>query len=187
MKKNFFLVFFLVFFFSCKEKNNNSINENIQIENKEKSFTVEIALKSYEEDVMCLYYKDNSITFFNEDMGIYKNISKSEGFQNISFELPENVNPNDFRFDLSHQNPKQKLIIEKITFTKGDKSFKIEGDKISKYLEPNYGVIFNEDDNTFTFRDNEDGSYDPYLSTNGNFYPLLETLVGYTAFEAPKQ
>lgn len=186
MKKYFYLVFIIVFIFSCKDKNDNFTKEDNQVEVKKKPFLIEMDLKVYDDDVICLYYKDNTITFFNENMGIYKNIIKSEHLQKISFELPEEITPNDFRFDLSHQNPKQKIIINKITFVKEDKSFIIEGNEILKYLTPNQGVVFNEDDKTFTFRNNEDGSYDPYLSTNGNFYPLLETLVGYSAFESPK-
>lgn len=182
MKKYFFFVFFFVFFFSCKEKQANSANENTQMEVKEKPFTVEIHMKVSEDDVTCLYFKDNTISFFNEEMAIYKNLVKSDSLQSIVFELPNDFIPNDFRFDLSHQNKNNTVFVEKIHFTFKGKDFQIENKDIDKYLKPNVEVLFNQETRVFSFKATEEGAYDPFLTTTGQFYPLLERLVGYEAF-----
>lgn len=178
MKKYRILIAILVIsFVSCKEK--EQIKEVEKIE--EKPFTVEIQMKVNEDDVICLYYKDNTITFFNEDMAIYKNLVKGDSLQNIVFELPKDFVPNDFRFDLSHQNKNNTIFVEKINFTFKDKDFQIKNEDIDKYLKPNEGVIFDATNRSFSFKE-LDGNYDPFLTTTGQFYPLLERLVGYEAF-----
>lgn len=181
--KNFLLFVAIItasFFTSCGNKEEKK--EEVE---KEKPFTVEMQIIVEQDDVICLYYKDNSISFFSEDMGIYKNLTKSKEVQNIIFELPENFVPNDFRFDLSHQNKEQTMTIKNIVFSNKNNNFNIEGKDLFKYLKANEGIVSNL--NVFTFKNNEDGSYDPFLSTTGDFYPLLEVLVGYNAFVETKQ
>jgi len=171
-----------VVFNSCKNK------ENVKEKTTEDMpFIVEMNVTIKQDDVTCLYYKDNSISFFNEGMGIYKNLTKSDTPQNIIFELPIGFIPNDFRLDLSHQNQKQKITVNKIIFKYKGKSFEIVNKDIDKYFIPNEGVIFNDADRSFTFKLNKDGNYDPFLSSTGQFYPLLETLVGPKAFNQVTQ
>ena len=136
-----------------------------------------------EKDVTCLYYKDNSITYFNNDMAIYKNIEKSESPQTVVFELPEDFLPNDFRFDLSHENQNQSMTINYIKFSYEGETFEIRNEDIEKFFTTNEGIIFNPNNRIFTFKKLKDGNYDPFLTTTGQFYPLLERLVGIGAFQ----
>lgn len=184
MKKiNFLLLFVLVFHFISCDKAKNSDKEEIQ--QKKNMFTIEINAIINEKDVICLYYKDNTISFFNEEMSIYKNIEKSNVPQTITFELPENFIPNDFRFDLSHVNPNQTMIVNSIKFSFEGEEFEINNVDLEKYFTNNEGVIFNEADRSFSFQKTKDGNYDPFLTTTGQFYPLLEKLVGIGAFQPP--
>lgn len=184
MKKiNILLLFVLVFqSMSCNKAKNN---EKEEIQQKKNIFTVEINAIINEKDVICLYYKDNTISFFNEEMSIYKNIEKSDVPQTITFELPENFIPNDFRFDLSHVNPNQKMTVNTIKFSFEGEEFEINNVDLEKYFANNEGVIFNEADRSFSFLNPKEGVYDPFLTTTGQFYPLLEKLVGIGAFQPP--
>lgn len=182
-----FLVLIMIFISSCKENDQTSKEDN-QIDNqfnqiKKDVFVVEMNITNFEKDVICLYYKDNTISYFNNDMAIYKNIEKNENSQNIVFELPEGFLPNDFRFDLSHENEKQSMIVNNIKFTLNGETFEIKNGELDKFLTPNEGVMFNESNRTYTFHKNADGNYDPFLTTTGQFYPLLEKLVGIGAFQ----
>ena len=147
----------------------------------EKPFTVELQMKVKQDDVICLYYKDLSISFFNEDMSIYKNLKKSDASQSMIFTLPKDFVPNDFRFDLSCQSKNQEIYVEKIIFNFRNETFTITNEDIDKYIQPNDGVVFNLANRTYTFKEGKSG-YDPFLTTTGQFYPLLEKLVGYEAF-----
>lgn len=170
------LVMVMVALSSCKNKVDNVISE------KENPFTIEMNITIKQDDVICIYYKDKTIGFFSEEMGIYKNLVKSDLPQNIVFEVPEGISPNDVRLDLSHQNKNQTMLVNKIIFSFKGKSFEILNKDLDKYFTPNKGIIFNEKERSYTFKNNEDGSYDPFLTTTGEFYPLLEKLVGHKAF-----
>ena len=64
-----FLVVVVLFTSSCKEndqvgkENNQTKHENNQI--KKNVFIVEMNITNKEKDVICLYYKDNTISYFN--------------------------------------------------------------------------------------------------------------------------
>ena len=173
------LILILVIFNSCKDE--KSLDEVKEI--KKNAFIVEINITNKDKDVICLYYKDNSITYFNNDMAIYKNIEKSDTSQNIVFELPEDFLPNDFRFDLSHENENQSMVVNNIKFSYEGQNFEINNVDLEKYFTFNEGVIFNENSRSYSFQKMKDGSYDPFLTTTGQFYPLLEKLVGIGAFQ----
>ena len=188
MKTLLVLLSFVFVLTSCKgdkeTTNDASQKEETTIE---KPFTVELQMKVKEDDVICLYYKDLSISFFNEDMSIYKNLNKSDVSQSMIFTLPKDFVPNDFRFDLSCQNKDQKIYVEKIIFNFRNETFTISNEDIDKYLEPNDEAVFNLANRTYTFKEAKKGPYDPFLRTTGQFYPLLEKLVGYEAFPHQQQ
>ena len=182
-----FLVVVTLFTSSCKEndqadkENSQSKNENNQI--KKNVFIVEMNITNKEKDVICLYYKDNTISYFNNEMAIYKNNKKNENSQSIVFELPEGFLPNDFRFDLSHENEKQSMIVNNIKFNLNGEGFEIKNFELDKFFTPNEGVVFSETNRSYSFKRNADGNYDPFLTTTGQFYPFLEKLVGIGAFQ----
>jgi hypothetical protein len=95
--------------------------------------------------------------------------------------------PNDFRFDLSCQNKNQEIYVEKIIFNFRNETFTISNEDIDKYLGTNDEVVFNLATRTYTFKEAKKGPYDPFLKTTGQFYPLLEKLVGYEAFPHQQQ
>ena len=182
MKKfNILLLFIIVSqFISC---NNSKNNEKEVIQKKKNVFTVEINIVNKEKDVICLYYKDNTISFFNDEMAIYKNIEKSDIPQNVIFELPEDFLPNDFRFDFSHENLNQSMTVNKIKFSLAGENFEILNTDLEKYLTPNEGVVVDSVSRNYTFKKDNNGNYDPFLTTTGQFYPLLEKLVSIGAFQ----
>ena len=175
-----FLIVFLGVIASC---DSSKKSEKTEIEIRKNVFTVEINAVINEKDVLCLYYKDNTIGFFNEDMTIYKNIEKSVTPQTIIFELPEDFLPNDFRFDLSHENPNQSMVVNTIKFSYAGESFEILNTDLDKFFTSNEGIVFDPSTRTYTFKKDTNGIYDPFLTTTGQFYPLLEKLVGIGAFQ----
>jgi hypothetical protein len=178
-KSIFILLLVISLSFSCKNEEKKAADEQEEV--SQRPFTVGIKMNVKEDDVICLYYKDNTISFFTEDMAVYKNLKKGDG-QDILFELPEGAVPNDFRFDLSCQNKNQVCHVESIHFLYKGKSFEIFNKDLEKYLKPNEGVVFDNQKRDYSFKD-FNGNYDPFLTTTLEFYPLLETLVGYDAFK----
>lgn len=180
LKSIFALLFVLLFTVSCKKEEKKE-GEN-EAEVSQRPFTVSIRMKVKEDDVITLYFKDNTISYFTEDMAVYKSLVKGEQMQDIVFELPEWAVPNDFRFDLSAKTQSQVCYVENIHFLYHGKSVDIFNKDLEKYLKPNEGVIFDSKDRSYSFKA-VNGNYDPFLTTTLDFYPLLETLVGYEAFK----
>ena len=180
LKTIFSLLLIVLLTVSCKKDEKKVEQEETQ--ESQRPFTVSISMKIKEDDVISLYFKDNTASYFTEDMVVYKNLKKGEGIQDIIFELPEWAVPNDFRFDLSVQTKTQVCYVDKIHFLYHGKSVEILNKDLEKYLKPNAGVVFNSVDRSYSFKDTN-GSYDPFLTTTLEFYPLLETLVGYDAFK----
>jgi hypothetical protein len=133
-----------------------------------------------EDDIMTLYYKDNTMCCVTEEKAIYKEVKK--GDQEIVFGLPEGFLPNDLRFDLSVKNPAQVCKVEKIHILNEGKSFDILNQDLEKYLKPNVAVIFDSKDRSFSFKE-VNGNYDPFSTTTQDFYAQLVILVGNKAMQ----
>jgi hypothetical protein len=177
--KSIFTFLFLAFLsFSCKNEEKKEIQEK-QAATKP-PFTVIIKMTAKEDDIMSLYYKDNTMCCITQEMAIYKEVKK--GDQEIVFGLPDGFLPNDLRFDLSAKNPQQLCKVEKIQFLYDEKSFEVLNSDLEKYFLPNAGVIFDAKNRSYTFKE-EDGNYDPFLNVTRDFYAQLAILVGNEAMQ----
>lgn len=179
-KSIFTFLFLALLSFSCKNEEKKESQEK-QAPAKP-PFTVIITMTAAEEDIMTLYFKDNTMSTFEEEKGIYKEVKKGE--QEIVFGLPDGFLPNDIRFDLSAKNPAQVCKVEKIHFLNEEKSFDIINADIEKYLTPNAGVVFDSKDRSYSFKE-VDGNYDPFINVTPDFYAKLVILVGNSAMQPP--
>jgi hypothetical protein len=75
------------------------------------------------------------------------------------------------------------MTVNTLKFSLAGESFEINNTELEKYLSPNEGVVFDSLSRNFTFKKDTKGNYDPFLTTTGQFYPLLEKLVGIGAFQ----
>jgi hypothetical protein len=165
-------------FLSCK---NEEKKESQEKKTSQESFTVVINMTAKEDDIMTLYYKDNTMCCVTEEMSIYKEVKK--GDQEIVFGLPDGFLPNDLRFDFSAKVPTQVCKVEKIHLLNQGKSFDILNGDLEKYLKPNEGVIFDSKDRSYSFKEVE-GNYDPFLTVTQDFYSQLVVLVGNKAMQS---
>ena len=173
----FTFLFFVLLSISCK---NQEKKENEEKPVSKPPFTVIINMTAKEDEIMTLYYKDNTMCCVTEEMAIYKEVKK--GDQEIVFGLPEGVLPNDLRFDLSVKNPSQVCKVEKIHILNDGKSFDILNQDLEKYLKPNEGVVFDSKDRSYSFKE-VNGNYDPFLTPTQDFYSQLAILVGNNAMQ----
>lgn len=177
--KRFSLAAFAVISFLVTSCKTDSKKTGAAEEEKPAIVEVAVTLTSKDADVMTLYYKDNSITYYVEDMAIYKNLKA--GKQELLFELPEDVVPNDFRFDISTQSAGNVIEIESIEFRYMANSFKILNQDLAKYFNPNEFLTFDIATRKYETK-KVDGKYDPFLTTTGQFYPEYEKMIGYKIY-----
>jgi hypothetical protein len=174
-------LFFVLLSTSCKDQEKKD-NEEKPV--SKPPFTVIINMTAKEDDIMTLYYKDNTMCCVTEEMSVYKEVKKGE--QEIVIGLPDGFLPNDLRFDLSAKNPEQVCNVEKIQFLHDEKSFEVLNSDLEKYFLPNAGVIFDTKNRSYTFKE-VDGNYDPFLNVTQDFYIGLAGLVGNEAMQPPQK
>jgi len=170
-------MFFVLLSLSCKNQEKKDSQEKPV---SKPPFTVIINMTAKEDDIMTLYFKDNTMPTFVEEKSIYKEVKK--GDNEIVIGLPDGFLPNDIRFDLSVKVPTQVCKVEKIHVLNQENSFDILNQDLEKYLTPNEGVIFDNKDRNYSFKE-VGGNYDPYLSATPDFYSKLVILVGNKAMQ----
>ena len=172
--KLFFLnVLMLVSLISCKNKEEEKPIEEV----KANTFDVIVDLDIKNDDELILFYKDPSISFFDEKNTVYYGIKGKNEHQTITFSLPEGVLPNDIRFDVSSKKDQKPIKINSITLSFEERLFKIDEKNLLKYFTPNEFINFDETTGIATFvRKGE--NYDPYFLTKPAIYPELEKVRG---------
>ncbi len=170
-KSIFTFLFILLVTVSCKKEDKDAASEK---QATPPPFTIIITMTAKEDDIMSLYYKDNSVPNFIEEMSVYKEVKK--GNQEIVINLPEGVLPNDVRFDLSTRTQTQVCKIEKIHLENQGKSFDFVNQDLEKFLIPNPLVVFDAKDRSYSFKE-VDGNYDPFLNVTDEFRSLMIPLI----------
>ena len=123
-------LFVAVIMFSCK----NEGNQEKEINNK---FKVTLNLLIKKNDTVHLYYtEDNSINF-KEESSIWLSLPGKNEAQDLTFELPEDVFPTQFRFDLGVNIENEKIKLNGIKFNYREKSFAVNDSAIYRYFRVN--------------------------------------------------
>ena len=64
-----------------------------------------------DDDELILFWKDKSISFFDDNHTIYQGIKGSEVPQKVVFEFQEGDIPNDIRLDITSKKEQNKIIL----------------------------------------------------------------------------
>lgn len=166
----------MALFISCDKKEKKEKKEEVE-EIKANTFDVTVNLTAAKGDELILFYKDASISYFDDKNTVYYGIKGSPEPQNITFSIPEGILPNDIRFDISSKDNQEPIIINAVTLSFEGRTFRIEPKDILKYFTPNEFIVFDETTGTATFIKKE-GNYDPYFLTKPTIYPELERVGG---------
>ncbi|PWA06874.1 hypothetical protein [Flavobacterium psychrotolerans] len=178
MKAKVILVslFLSVAFLSCK---NEAKKEEIQPveEVKANTFDVVLDLNIKKDDELILFYKDASISYFDEDHTVYAGVKGNEQSQKVIFNIPEGVLPNDIRLDISSNKKQDPIKINSIELNFEGRTFRIDQNNFEKYFKPNDFIKYDASSSSITMSE-KDGNYDPFFTTNPAIYAELEKVGG---------
>ena len=122
-----------VIIFSCK----NEVKQDEAKQEINNKFKVTLNLLIKKNDTLHLYYtEDNSINF-KEESSIWLSLPGKNESQDITFELPEDVFPTQFRFDLGVNPENEKIKLNGIKFNYREKSFAVNDSAIYRYFRVN--------------------------------------------------
>ena len=150
-----------VIMFSCK----NEVKQDEAKQEINNKFKVTLNLLIKKNDTLHLYYtEDNSINF-KEESSIWLSLPGKNESQDITFELPEDVFPTQFRFDLGVNQENEKIKLNSVKFDYLDKS-----NLISESLLYNCFRI-NADNTTIDSVTKELSRKDPKTIAGPSLYP----------------
>jgi hypothetical protein len=158
---------------SCKNQEEKKLIEEV----KANTFDVIVDLDIKKDDELILFYKDPSISFFDEKNTVYYGIKGKNEHQTIIFSVPEGVLPNDIRFDVSSKKDQEPIKINSITLSFQERKFIIDQKNLLKYFSPNEFINFDETTGNITFIKKGE-NFDPFFLTKPAIYPELEKVRG---------
>lgn len=179
MKNKIFFInlVLLAVLISCKNNEEvKQVDEEI-IEVKANTFDVIVDLNAAKDDELILFYKDASISYFDEKNTVYYGLKGNSESQTVTFSIPEGIYPNDIRLDISSKENQEPIKINSITFSFEGRTFKIEQKDILKYFTPNEYINFDETTGTVNFIKKESG-FDPFFLTKPAIYAEIEKVGG---------
>lgn len=160
MKKLGLGVIIFILILSCKktfEKNNFKIIIELRV------------LNNYRFQV---FYKTKVLENYSDNRRVSKRIEKNFNYQNISFELPNNVIPSNIRIDLGERPNHNEIKISRIILINKNKKFVIEDKMLIYFFKPNIYLDFDKEKNTLKSKV-INNKFDPYLTST----PLLNKKI----------
>jgi hypothetical protein len=122
--KPVFIIVFLALFVSCKE--DKDFHKVI--------IKVEAVIKE-NDSIRVFYTSDNTINF-KEEKAVWKKITGSNKNQEITIEIPKNVEPNQLRIDFGKNTANQEIVLNKICVSYFESNFEAKGEEIYRYFRP---------------------------------------------------
>ena len=168
------LVFSILFLFSCKNKDEEQKAEEKKV--NPNTFKVQIEGIFKKNDELILFWKDKSISFFDDNHTIYQGIMGKESFQKIVFEFQEGEIPNDIRIDISSKKEQNEITLNYIRFEQQDRSFMIPREKLNQFFRPNEFLLLDSKTGQIITKE-LNSNYDPILFTTPEIYPQLELVL----------
>lgn len=154
-----------VFMFSCKNEPKTE-EPKAEVEVKSNAFKVTLNLLIKKNDTIHLYYTEDNTINFNEENSIWTPVSGNEAAQDVTFELPKDVFPTQFRFDLGINRENEKIVVKGVKFNYLDKLFAINESSVYNYFRVNI------DNTNFDPATKELSRKDPKIAAGPCLYPL---------------
>jgi hypothetical protein len=168
-----YLLFTIVFVSCKKEKTDNQIES----EEKSKTFDVTLNMVVSQDDNFQIFYIDGSNQDFDENKSLWVSVKGSSEPQDIIFNLPEDVIPSNIRLDLGNNENQSAMKFNSFKMSYYDKSYELKDTLILKNFV--IGEQLNYDKATSTLTPNKGKAiiYDPLLYPQSNLREEIEKIV----------
>lgn len=129
------LLLITVFFTSCKDEKSIDNLPTVtpeKVEDNSFKFTLKCIVKK--NDDFALYFTEDGSISFEKVQPIWQGIKGSENEQEITYSLPEDAYPTQFRIDLGLKQDQQDIIIKGVKMTYKGKTFEANGPKFFEFF-----------------------------------------------------
>ena len=122
--------------FSCKKEVKTEAAEAIVVDETKDLFKVSLDLVVKKNDTLHLYYTEDGSINFSEESSIWLPVTGKEANQEVTFMLPKDVFPTQFRLDLGVNQAQEDIVFKTISFNYLDKKFASTGADVANYFIP---------------------------------------------------
>lgn len=101
-------------------------------------FKASLSADVSQNDTFSLYYTTDGSSNFSTIKPIWLDVKGQPKRQEITFELPENVKPQQLRIDLGNNPAQPPITLHRITLSYGGKALELPGTLIFSYFRPDF-------------------------------------------------
>jgi hypothetical protein len=123
-----------ILFSGCKNKKSIDNLEVVSPVVVDESFKVVLNVIVKKDDDFALFYTEDGTVNFHKIKPIWQGVKGSESQQDVTFILPDDVYPTQFRFDLGLRKDQDNIVIEGVKMTKKGKTFEAYGTKFFEFF-----------------------------------------------------
>ena len=179
--KNLVVVFLTVLgVVSCKDdKKTEDAVTTPEAPKVEKGFSVGFGVIAKKDDNFHLYYTEDGSINFTEEKSLWYPLKGSDTEQEVSFVLPEDVIPTNFRVDLGYGVNKEQsdIVLRKFKMDYFGKSFEAKDSLIFNYFYPNKDNTILDKANATLKRIKQDQNTAPSLYPHTTLIEEINKLV----------
>lgn len=129
------------------------------------------------DDLVLLYYTEDTIESFDIKKSIRKNIIGSPNEQEIIFTIPNNIYAYKLNIDISNVKTQKKIDINTLTILTDKTKIEINKQNFHEYFYPNNYIDYNKDRGTFICKIINEGGVDKYNPYFVSTPKLIEELI----------
>lgn len=122
--------------FSCKKEVKEEAAEAVVVDDTKDLFKVSLDLVVKKNDTLHLYYTEDGSINFTEESSVWLPVTGKETNQEVTFILPKDVYPTQFRLDLGVNKAQEDIVLKTVSFNYLDKKFASTGVDIANYFIP---------------------------------------------------
>lgn len=172
-------LFLSLAFVSCKDQEKKEDVQAVEeVAAPPTAFVVKMEAIVKKDDQMILYFQDENIPWFDEEHTVWANVKGSNDPQVITFVVPEEYIPTNFRFDISNNMDQEPIQLKSMTVAYVDKSFTIDSKNIDTFFAMNDFVKYDAATQTFVLSKNDKGVYDPFFIGKEAIFPDIKKITG---------
>ena len=168
------LLFVSISVLSCKNKEEA---QEVQIEEKDNSFTITVDMVVKKDDNFQIYYMEDVNEPLDPKNYIDVAVKGSENSQEVVFKLPEDVVPANIRFDLGGNKEQEPIKINSFKMNYFDKKFEAKNDAFDFFFGYNQQVTFDKVSSTATMKTQGNEDYDPICIAKPSLHDELKKMV----------
>ncbi|WP_396156800.1 hypothetical protein [Flavobacterium macrobrachii] len=168
------LLFVSISVLSCKNKEEA---QEVQIEEKDNSFTITVDMVVKKDDNFQIYYMEDVNEPLDPKNYIDVAVKGSENSQEVVFKLPEDVVPANIRFDLGGNKEQEPIKINSFKMNYFDKKFEAKNEAFDFFFGYNQQVTFDKVSSTATMKTQGNEDYDPICIAKPSLHDELKKMV----------